>query len=373
MSKIKKIYHGDKPEVITRIEQYLFACRDWFWNGIKSDMEYSPKISGYTTTRNCIEQNYPYEAAIASMLDFCDEVVVVDGGSTDGTWGILQALARDNEKLVIHQEVRNWNDKRFAVYDGLQKAVARDLCTGDFCWQQDSDEIVHEEDGPKIRDILSAFPHNLDLLALPVIEYWGSADKVRCDVHPWKWRLSRNKANITHGIPANLRQTDDEGNVYAKQGTDGCDYIDKETGGIIPFANFYTADVEMARRQSMNNEEVRSQYELWFNQCVNQLPGVFHFSWYDMERKIKTYRDYWGKHWKSLFDIEVVDTAENNMMFDVPWSEVSDKMIAERAKVFCEEMGGWVWHSKWNGQKTPHIKCNRALPKYIEEWINEEN
>lgn len=360
----------DDDDEITRVEQYLYANRDWFWNGIKADMEYSPRISGYTTTRDCIEQNYPYEASIASMLAFCDEVVVVDGGSTDGTWERLQALAADEPKLVIHQEVRDWSEKRFAVYDGLQKAKARSLCTSEFCWQQDSDEVVHEDDGPKVRDIIHAFPHNLDLLALPVIEFWGGQDKVRCDIHPWKWRLSRNKKSITHGIPAHLRQTDEDGNLYAKMGTDGCDYIDCVEHKLIPFANFYTADVEMVRRQGEQDEEKRKLYEQWFNECVSKLPSVFHFSWWDMERKIKTYRDYWGKHWKSLYDIEIVDTAENNMMFDAPWSEVTDEMIAERAKVFASEMGGWIWHSKWQGQKTPHITCQRSLPKFIKEWVD---
>ena len=294
----------------------------------------------------------------------------MDGGSTDGTWSRLQSLAADEPKLTIHQELRDWNSKRFAVYDGAQKAKARELCTGAFCWQQDSDEVVHEEDGHKVKEILNAFPHNLDLLALPVIEYWGGPDKVRCDIHPWKWRLSRNKPHITHGIPRMLRKTDSEGNLFAKQGTDGCDYIHAETGEPIPFANFYTGDVEMLRRQAEHDEERRTIYEQWFNEAASKLPGVFHFSWFDMERKIKTYRDYWGKHWKSLFDIEVVDTAENNMMFDCPWSEVTDEMITERAKEFCEKMGGWIWHSKWDGRHTPHITCNRKLPKYIEEWAS---
>ncbi len=33
-------------------EAYLFAARDRFWNGIKYDMEYKIKLSGYTTTKD---------------------------------------------------------------------------------------------------------------------------------------------------------------------------------------------------------------------------------------------------------------------------------------------------------------------------------
>ena len=42
-------------------------------------------ISGYTTTYNCLKEDYPFLESIQSMLGFCDEVVVVDGCSDDGT------------------------------------------------------------------------------------------------------------------------------------------------------------------------------------------------------------------------------------------------------------------------------------------------
>ena len=126
-------------------EAYLFAARHRFWEGIKSSMFYNPSLSGYTTTLNCIDQDYPFEESISSLLGFCDEVIVVDGGSTDGTWEKLKDLAQNNENMKVHQQPRDWESRRFAVFDGLQKALARSLCTMDYCWQQDVDEIVHED------------------------------------------------------------------------------------------------------------------------------------------------------------------------------------------------------------------------------------
>ena len=135
---------------------YLYAARDRFWKGIKYAMEWRPTISGYTTTLNCIKHGYPYRQSIESMLGFCDEVVVVDGGSEDGTLEDLRQWSKEDPRVNVYLVSRDWSEKRFAVYDGLQKAEARKRCKGDFCWQQDADEVVHEEDYKKIELIPNA-------------------------------------------------------------------------------------------------------------------------------------------------------------------------------------------------------------------------
>ena len=351
------------------INDYLFSAPSLFWNSITKIMNTVPSISGYTTTYNCHKQEYPYVQTIKSMLGFCSEVCIVDGGSTDGTWEQLQSLASSDPRIKIKQVVRDWSHPRHAIYDGMQKAEARSMCTGDFCWQMDSDEVVHEDDYKKIIDLCGHFPAGIDIISLPVIEYWGGPEKVRPDIQPWKWRISRNKSNITHGIPSSLRTTDSTGHIMALEGTDGCDMIDKETGNPIPHVTFYSQEVENVRRHAMvGNADALSQYENWFNSVTNNLPCVFHYSWYNLPRKIKLYRDYWQNHWNGLWGKDTSDTTENNMMFDVPWSLVTDEMIIERAAQMKEKLGGWIWHRKWDGVTlTPHIKCNRQQPQIMFE------
>tara|TARA_R110000824_G_scaffold49466_1_gene138674 strand:+ start:1985 stop:3877 length:1893 start_codon:yes stop_codon:yes gene_type:complete len=338
-------------------EAYLYAARQRFWQGIKIAWEWRPSISGYLTTLDCKRHEYPWTKAVDSLLGFCDEVIVVDGGSTDGTWETLESWAVEEPRLKIHKEKRNWEDKRFAVFDGAQKAVARSLCTMEMCWQQDADEVVTEEDWKKIHALAKNFPPQVDLVSLPVIEYWGSEKKVRMDVNPWKWRLSRNKQHITHGIPKPLRQYDEDGKVYAQPGTDGCDYIDIETGQVVPHASFYNGEAHNARIAALQgNEQAFEVYSDWFKRNIEMLPGVRHYSWFDLGRKIRTYRDYWSRHWQSLYGIQQEDTAENNMFFDKPWSDVTEKEIDEMAEKLSQETGGHVFHSKidWSSP-TPHI------------------
>ena len=346
------------------IEDYLASAPTLFWRGIAAAINLRPKISGYTTTRDCVKQQYPFKQCIESMLGFCDQVVVVDGGSTDGTWEILSGMQLVHPALVIVRNEVDLSHPRFALFDGMLKAQARALCTGDVCWQMDCDEVVHEDDYDKVQRLAANLPRGVDCVSLPVIEYWGGPEKVRADIQPWKWRLSRNLPHITHGVPAKLRRLDILGTPYAAAGTDGCDMIDARTYGPIEHVSFYTGDVDAARLRGLAGDAASlTSYEAWFNAAVRGLPCVFHYSWYDLPRKIRTYRDYWARHWKSLYDQDLPDTAENNYMFDVPWSRVTEGMIEERAAQMKSLLGGWIWHRKWDGvTQTPHIKCHRTQP-----------
>lgn len=339
-------------------ESYLYASRESFWRGIEHAMDTKPSLSGYTTTRNCIEQQYPFRECVASLLEFCDQVVVVDATSTDGTWEELQEWSQREPKLLIHREELDWESSRFAVFDGQLKAKARSLCTGEFCWQQDADEVLPSGDGQKVHDLIQRMPREVPLACTPVVEYWGSKNKVRMDVNPWKWRLSRNIPGLTHGIPGQLRRYDEEGRLYSTPGTDGCDYVWEESGERVPFVNFYTEESHAARMAALHGDiEAYDDYAKWFTNVVAMLPTVRHHSWLDIERKIKTYRGYWQRHWESLYNIRQEDTVENNMFFDKPWSEVTDEEIKELAIRLASETGGHIFHSKidWS-RPTPHLK-----------------
>jgi len=360
--KNEEWFSGSNSKMI----KYLKNRPSVFWEEITKNIK-SPTISGYTTTYNCIEQKYPFEQSILSLVAFCDQVVVVDGGSNDGTLEVLQKLSKLHETISIHLLPKDWTETRFAVFDGAQKAAARKLCTSDFCWQQDVDEIVHEDDGQKIKNLVENFPNTTDLVALPVVEYWGGYDKVRVDVNPWKWRLSKNKEYITHGIPAHLREYDENGELFSKPGSDGCDYIRTDNGNPIPFGNFYTQDLHEVRTLALSgNTKAVNEYQKAIEKITSNYPGVYHYSWFDLERKIKTYKNYWTKHWQSMYNITQEDTAENNMFFDKPWSEVSDEEISDLATKLKNEMGGWIFHQKINfNRPTPSIKICKTPKSMI--------
>ena len=98
-----------------------------------------------------------------------------------------------------------------------------------------------------------------------------------------------------------------------------------------PFANFYTKDVDEVRRAGFTNPGAKKGYQDWFKNSIEAFPSVHHYSWYDISRKISTYKNYWSKHWQSLYDIEQEDTPENNMFFNKKWSDVTESEIEDLA------------------------------------------
>jgi glycosyltransferase involved in cell wall biosynthesis/ADP-heptose:LPS heptosyltransferase len=286
-----------KPQVV--YSEVLDACE--VSDKDKPYQEYSPKIAGYTHILNPKKHGYPYIQSITSMLGFCSEVIIIDGGSTDGSLKELEqtpvteaALSSGRLKVITNP----WDSDEPGM-DGMQKAFGRAMVSPEmeFLWQQDADEVVHEEDYQKIIDVCKRFPVDVDLLHLPVIELWGDNSTCRTDRHSWKWRLSRNNLRVTHGINVHARLMDPKtGRYYAKEGqSDGCEYIDMVSGDHLPHRGFYNKEVDTVRQQ---NPE---KYGQLMNEIFSKLPSVWHYSWADLPRKVRNFREFWDNQWNVLY------------------------------------------------------------------------
>ena len=336
------------------------------------------KISGYTTVRNCVEMDYPFIESITSMLAFCDEVCVLDSSDKqDGTWEKLTELQKQfgDDRLRIRHENIDWSAPNHGIFDGMTKQMAREMCRGQYLWQSDVDEIVHEDHAALVRPIIEkvgAEFQKVPILALPVVEYWGRSGKVRIDVNPWKWRISLNIRDIVHGIPAELRWKDPvTGLDYAKPGTDTCDYISRATGERYPCISFVPQEVDQVRMYATSASPLDNslkQYETWINSAMQQLPGVYHYSWFNIERKINQYRLFWTNFWKAMYN-ESRDERQNPFFPGYLWSEVTDEMIKDKALALETKTGGHVFHKPWDGSSTNSIRIFKDHPKIMKNWI----
>ena len=134
------------------------------------------KVSGFTFIRNGSLLGYPFIESICSALPLCDEFVVAVGNSDDDTLARIQAI--NSDKIVIIQT--HWNEKmqdRGFVY-AQQKMIAQYNCTGDWAFYLEGDEVLHENDIPKIRESMERHLNNpkVEALAFDYHHFFGSPE-----------------------------------------------------------------------------------------------------------------------------------------------------------------------------------------------------
>jgi hypothetical protein len=132
------------------------------------------KVSGYTFIRNGTLLGYPFIESICSALPLCDEFIVAVGDSDDDTLARIKAI--DSDKIVIIQT--QWNEKmqsRGFVY-AQQKMIAQYNCTGDWAFYLEGDEVLHEDDIPKIKKSMQDHLDNpeVEALAFDYYHFFGS-------------------------------------------------------------------------------------------------------------------------------------------------------------------------------------------------------
>lgn len=134
------------------------------------------KVSLFTFIRNGSLLGYPFVESICSALPLCDEFVIAVGNSEDDTLEKIKAI--NSEKIIIIPSV--WNEKmqdRGFVY-AQQKMIAQYNCTGDWAFYLEGDEVLHEEDLPKIRSAMENHLNNpeVEALAFDYFHFFGSPD-----------------------------------------------------------------------------------------------------------------------------------------------------------------------------------------------------
>ena len=160
------------------------------------------KVSGFTFLRNGQKLGYPFVASSRSILPIVDEFVVALGPCDDDTEKVLRAIGDPKIRIVPTQ----WNERIQSGYSvkgfvyGQQKSIALFNCTGDWAFYLEADEVVHENDLPKIR---TAMEHHLsdervEALAFDYLHFYGNTNTI-----VWSPGWYRSEARIIRNtIPA---------------------------------------------------------------------------------------------------------------------------------------------------------------------------
>ncbi len=326
-------------------------------------------IGAYSTTYNCREMHYPFREAIESWLGFADEVVLVDAGSTDGTWEEISSWANRESRLKVFQEPVDFSHRRWAIrMDGFLKAKSRGHCTAEYLWQVDNDEIVPPADCQRIRQlpqilqgVLTEFP----VVHMPMVEFWGTLDRVRADFVSWKPRFSPNDPRITHGIPLEFRMVDRYGDEYPRPfESDSCNYIYRDTRESVRVL------FPLKLPPSLSDPKIVEEF---YNTGLDQFPCVLHASWLSLHRKLRHYKNFWPSFHSSMYNLDDADLPKKNAMFDKRWSEVTDSDIDLKVKELLTRGPYFFGDKSRQKEKALTIPYRGEIPASLRDWFLRES
>src|SRR5271154_1793289 len=160
------------------------------------------KVSGFTFLRNGQKLGYPFVASIRSALPVVDEFVVALGPCDDGTEKMLREIGNPKIRIIPTQ----WNENIRPDYSvkgfvyGQQKSIALFNCTGDWAFYLEADEVLHENDLPKIRAAMEKHlpDGRVEALAFDYLHFYGNAN-----TYAWSPGWYRSEVRIIRNtIPA---------------------------------------------------------------------------------------------------------------------------------------------------------------------------
>lgn len=146
-------------------------------------------ISGFMIVKNVLEQGYPFVESIASALTVCDEFLVSDGYSTDGTYEILKKIANLNSKVKVYRY--KWPEKKDVNVLADVTNEVRHRCRYDYIFSVQANEIIHEKTAPIIKSLPSMFP-KVDTFSFPYLQLLNNQKLTE----EFRLRFSKNLPSI---------------------------------------------------------------------------------------------------------------------------------------------------------------------------------
>lgn len=187
-------------------------------------------ISLHVNVKNPETNQFPYMESITSYTQLADEVIVVDGGTTDGSIKKIEAIS-DKIKVIEYPWPDDW------TWDQLAHStrVGYEACKGDWAIKMDLDYVLHEESVHQTRTDLE------NMLKMPTPPMGATFSKVQFQLVDRYFAKSRthlgvNKKDYGHFINYGLATSGDDDFMWAidvRGKTRGSDWRDLFYGDSI--------------------------------------------------------------------------------------------------------------------------------------------
>ena len=166
------------------------------------------KISAFTFLRNAQRLQFPFVESIRSALPLVDEFVVALGPCDDDTEARLRAIGDPKIRIIPTAWNENldgtWKVKGF-IY-GQQKTIALFNCTGDWALYLEGDEVLHEDDLPRIRAAMERHlgDRKVEALYFNYLHFYGNRNTVASSPRWYRREVRAVRNNIPVWGPKGL-------------------------------------------------------------------------------------------------------------------------------------------------------------------------
>lgn len=189
------------------------------------------KISGFTFVRNATKLYIPVKESVESILPICDEFVIAVGKGEEQDQTMKEILAINSEKIKIIET--EWDVEKYprnTIY-AQQTNIAKSYCTGDWLFYLQCDEVIHEDDLPKIKALCERELGNpkCEGFIFDYLHFWGDYNHYHKS-HTWypkEIRIIRNDTAIhSRGDAQSFRKFENwEGTLE--------DYLSRENSRVL--------------------------------------------------------------------------------------------------------------------------------------------
>jgi hypothetical protein len=133
-------------------------------------------LSGFTIVRNAVKLDFPIVAAIRSVLEVCDEVVVNVGKSEDETRDVVASIG-DPRIRILDTE---WDFTKRNLMLSIETQRAMDACRGAWGIYIQADEVLHETGARLLKEKVAEWDRDdrVEGLLVKYVHFYGGFDTV---------------------------------------------------------------------------------------------------------------------------------------------------------------------------------------------------
>lgn len=132
-------------------------------------------IGGSVFVRNAIKYDYCIKESIVSLLGLCEQIVVLDCQSDDGTTEMLSDLASDYSEIDYKVGVQWECAPNYARLAMLANQAISHLKT-EWHFMIQADEVLHEQSHAHVRNAIETAPDHVDTFLVKRLHVWGGMD-----------------------------------------------------------------------------------------------------------------------------------------------------------------------------------------------------